>query len=168
MSASDLYGACVALLADAVAALATTDAGAPAYAVVSPGSPVYDCCPMVSVHWTPIGRNAGPALASGPLHQARAWLNSVQFTVTALRCSPKLQEATGTPLAIDVNTAAKSVADDAWALNSYISARIADGTLFGPYPCNEIVVSPITQLQDSGGAIGCQYQIQATIQGYAS
>lgn len=167
---SDLYSALVSLLSVCVSALNTTDARAPSLAAVYPGQPPVDCCPMLAVWWTPITQplagQAGAALDT--FHHNRAWLNLVTFRVASLRCDARIPDQQGMPSVVDINTAAKTVADDAWALNSYVRRRILDGTLLGPYPCEEIAIGPFEQLASAGGAVGVTFALQAVLQGYDS
>lgn len=170
MPASDLYDACMALLTDAVDALATTAAGAPPIALPYPGPPIDDYCNMVTVHWTPIVHtpNSPPGAASlDAFHRNYAYLNLVTFTITVRRCDAAIPDGATHPGATDIAAAAKVVADDAWALNHVLMAKIREGTLFGPFPCNEVQMGQIQQLSPLGGIIGCTLAITAEIQGYA-
>lgn len=167
---SDLYTALVSLLSVCVSALNTTAAGAPPMTAVYPGQPPIDCCPMLAVWWTPITQppagQAGAALDA--YHHNRTWLNLVTFHVASLRCDARIPDGSGMPSVVDINSAAKQVADDAWALNSFVRRRILDGTLLGPYPCNEIAIGPFEQLSPAGGAVGVTFALQAVLQGYDS
>lgn len=165
----DLYAAAVALLVDAANALATTDAGTPALAVVYPGPPAFDCCPMLSVHWTQITHTESPPgqATLDPYHRNIAWVNLVSFTITALRCDGRIPDGAGMPNPVDINSAAKAVADDAWALNHLITARGIGGTLFGTFPCMEFQFGQVQQLTGQGAAVGCELTLTVGIQGYA-
>lgn len=166
----DLYAACVALLVNAANALATTAAGAPGRVYVSPGFPAFDCPEQLTVHWTPINPSQTPN-PSGNLaafHRNRVWLNLVQFTIVATRCAPVPSESGQPPSTTDLNTAAKEVADDAWALNEYLHARVTDDTLFGTYPCRELQIGPLNQIDPAGGVVGCQVSFIVALDGYAA
>lgn len=167
----DLYAACLSLKAVCLAALASTPAGAANhFSAVYPGQPAMDCCPMLAVWWTPITRpSTAPSQDALDLyHRNRVWVNVVQFNILALRCDASIPDGSGMPNQASLEVAAKQVADDAWALNEYVSARILDNTLFGTYPCEEVAITPIQQLTPQGGFAGCQFQLQAVIQGYAA
>lgn len=124
---------------------------------------------MLAVWWTPISRPAaGPAAAAlDSFHRNRAWLNLVQFNVLALRCDARIDDGYGMPTVASLEVAAQQVADDAWALNHAVPQAIIAGTLLGPYPCEEVAITPVEQLTPNGGFAGCQFQLQAVLQGYA-
>lgn len=166
--ASDLYGACVNLLATTAAILATTAEGAPTVVEVYPGPPALDCIPMLAVYWSPIVRptTAPQSAALDSMHRMRAWMNIVTFNVLVVRCAPLSTDDGEPPSVVEVNTRAKAVADDAWALNCLLPRRIIDGSLFGNYPCRETAMGPVVQMTASGGAVGCTVQIQAELDGY--
>lgn len=166
---ADLYDACMALLVDAVDALSLTDAGTPPLALVYPGPPPADECNMVTVHWSTITHGTAPGEATfDAYHRTNVWLNLVVFTITSFRCDGKIPNGKTHPNPSDIALAAKRVADDAWALNSYISRQVKRGQLFGPFPCNEILIGPAQQLTGLGGIVGCTMTIAADIPGFDS
>jgi hypothetical protein len=171
MSGSDdLYQACAALLSVCEQALVSTPAGFTGLAAVYPGQPPADCCPMLAVWWSPITRptTAPSQAALDVYHRMRVWINIVQFNVIALRCDGAIPDGAGMPTVASIQAAAKQVADDAWALNSYVSRRVQDNTLFGGYPCREVSMNGIQQLGAQGAYVGCQFAIQAELPGYES
>lgn len=170
MAADDLYVACQSLLAVCEAALVSTPAGFSGLAAVYPGQPPADCCPMLAVWWSPITRpSTAPSQAALDLyHRNRVWINIVQFNVIALRCDGTIPDGAGMPNLASLQAASKQVADDAWALNSYVMRRIQDQTLLGPYPCQEVSMTGIQQLAPTGGFVGCQFALQAELPGYES
>lgn len=161
----DLYAACVNLLQTAAACLATTSQGVPAWAGVTPPMPSYDCPQMLAVWWGPVTSPDIPSDTSRarPPH---AWLNMVQFTILVIRCAAAVPDG-GFPNPVAINTQSAVVSADAWALSHGIPrAAIAD-TLFGDYPCREVILGSVQQISEQGGAIGCTMTLTARIDGYA-
>lgn len=168
--ADDLYVALASVRDACHAALLSTPAGFDGRVAVYPGQPPADCCPQLAVWWTPITRpSTAPSQAALDVyHRLRVWINIVQINVIALRCDGTILDGAGIPSAAALEVAAKEVADDAWALNSFVMRRIQDNTLLGGYPCREVAMAGIQQLTPAGGTVGCQFALQVELPGYES
>lgn len=164
----DLQALCEELLQasiDALDTIPTFDAtleGAPERYFVSPGLPVLDCCPQLSVHaagvteadTTPGGLGAGRRASA-------ARLNHVALVVTIARCIP----GEPTPPADDLEAAAEQINADGWALWNHIWNLIRADLLFSL--CGEVFWDGLRPLSPSGLCAGWTLNLRVRLDGYS-
>jgi hypothetical protein len=154
-----------AVLAVAETALATTTAGVPDRSYVSPAAPVFDCCPMLTVH-IPAMAEAGTAPVVPVEAPARRGqygnIILVTYVVTTLRCAPSI-EGNLLPSVVDMEAAAAEVLEDGWAIWNGIRHAVQDGTLFTD--CLGVHFDGGRSVSEQGGCVGWQHTIRAQIPG---
>jgi hypothetical protein len=175
MAAGDLYAACVALLAVAEDAAASTPGGPIGRVFVSPGPPAWDCPPQLTVH------AGGPVIGDTlplspnlqPFHRVggpAAFVNLVALTITVIRCVPAMGEGLSFPAPAEIEAAAVETLADVWAIWNYIINRKRQGALFADDKGNprsrELVLDPAVPLNIQGGAAGWQIQVRVELPGY--
>lgn len=158
------------LLAVAVAALATTDAGAPAVQFVSPGEPALDCPEMVAVHVTGLQveptQPATPAPAAGHRQQAPGMVQLAGFAITISRCAPGPNPPRSQlPPADAISAVARQTNQDIWAVWNHLYWLARDGSLFGG-ACSEFYFDAPTPLTISGQSAGWVARLRTRIDGY--
>ena len=132
MPASDLYDAANELLVACQTVLATTAAGSPDRAYVSPGVPAFEC-DQLTVHAPLLGEEftspLNPAAASG--HRDRYQrVNLATLVVTLVRCAPTSQDGGKAAETPDLDALAVTLLTDGWALWNGIMQLIREGVLF--------------------------------------
>lgn len=162
MAATDLYDQTEALLDACTTILGTT---APPTAFVSPGEPIYDCCPMLAVHVASVAEAAtspGGALDSG--HRYRhGRVNLVSFVVSIVRCDPEVAAMTLPDVAAK-QAVASEVLNDLWTLWNGLYRLVADEVLFAG--CGERYLDGATPVDSSGGCVGTRIGLRASIPGF--
>lgn len=170
-AATDLFGICAEWLAVCEAAVATAPGGAIARAYVSPGPPVLDCAPQLTVH------PGGPAEADtfplqpslGPAHrdQVSGSVHMIALTAIVVRCVPTLENDGGLPTIASMEAAANEIHGDLWAIWNFTRDRRQDGSLFAsPSNRRELFFDAAFPLVPSGGLGGWQIPIRVQLGGY--
>jgi hypothetical protein len=158
-----LYGQ--ELLDACVAALDTTDAGAPDYRCLSPGLPAIDCPEGLWVHIAGLAEeNTQPGTPS-PVTGRRTRFGQLilaTLIVTATRCMPGDQTI---PSAADLGAVYTKTSQDMWAIWNHLYRLIRDGQIFdGNCSVNHFDVG--APLGISGGSAGWTFQVRPQIDGY--
>lgn len=167
-----LYDFAAELLETCVDALNTTAAGAPDRRFVSPGLPVIDCCPMLSVHVGAIleGQTspASPPMVAG--HRSSFVKQPItQMVITIVRCVPSGGGDNAAsyipPSAAQLDASAETLDIDAWVIVNYINwkQRAGDQFLGG---CQALFMDPAIPLDPQGGCGGWQIPVRVAIGGY--
>lgn len=166
----DLYACAQEFLAAVLDALDTTDEGAPACYFISPGPPIYDFVPCLTVH---IG---GPALADTfPLQPSMATghritqageVNLINMTATILRCAPEISDENPLPSPDAENAASAIMYADLWAIWMNLKQMKATDALFPPKQ-REFELMPAVAINQQGGACGWQIPIRVNLYGYS-
>jgi hypothetical protein len=143
--------------------------GAPSRAYVSPGLPVFDCPEMLAVHLTPILElEASPIGLAAAKRVRLAHITYVRVTGTIIRCVPTgMNEKTGNyvvPGTVELETAAKQIHADAWALWNHLWNLIHAGELLPR--CSGVIFEGMTQVIPMGGSAGWEIRIRAQLDGY--
>lgn len=158
----DLYAQAQALL-DACETL--LGARSPDVAFVSPGPPVFDCCPMLAVHVPAIGEASTVglgALDSGHRY-SQARVNLSMLVVSIVRCD---QENNGSLPNVPAKEAtASEVLQDVWTLWNGLYRMFSDGVLFRG--CGERFFDGARAIPPSGGCVGWLLTFRVSIPGYA-
>lgn len=172
MAASALYDACAELLAAADSALALTIGGAIPRKFVSPGMPVFDCPPQLTVH------SGGPSMAdTAPLSPwlqpgHRVHIGSIVdlavLTITVARCTPTLKETAHKitfPNPADLDASAQEILNDVWVIWNHLVTLKKNETLFPPLQ-REMFFGAAVALRTSGGVAGWEIPIRVQLPGY--
>lgn len=153
------------LLLVAENSLASTVGGAPERAYVAPSEPAFDCCPFLTVHVPTIAEQstaALAALASG--HRThRGSVIAVAFVVLAVRCSYEVPALPALPNMADIETVARQVQQDGWALWNGLRSAIKREEIFGL--CSEVYFDGGASIVEQGGCVGWRFTIRATVPG---
>lgn len=165
-----LYDFATELLAEAVAALATTAAGAPASQFVSYALPSLDCPEQLTVDVRAVGhdsnRPTAPGQARGHLTQYGHVTNLGTFVVTMTRCVPVVDGMNGQlPPPAEIQAAAGVILEDGWAFWNHMTSIIKAGTLWGGR-CTTIYRDPGVPVQGQGGSAGWAFSMRPVIDGY--
>ncbi len=172
-STADLLEQWAEQLVDVVnQALATTTGGAISRAFVSPGIPVLDCCPQLTVDVRALGfENTSPQSPVTVIGK-RAATQSLQLAtlvVTIARCSTGVTEE-GAPQPIIPASTQQAIAtvinQDIFAAWNGIQQAIMEGELFAA-PCMAVYMDPAVPLPNSGGCVGWVLQLRPAISGYS-
>lgn len=162
MAASDLYTQAASLLEACEDLLG---ARAPAVSFVSPGPPVFDCCPMLSVHVSGINEGGTPppgALGAGHRYTS-ARVNQVGLVVSIVRCDQESSAGVFPDVAKKEETAAE-VYEDIWTLWNGLNRMSANGELF--QGCGERFFDGARPITPSGGCVGFLFLIRLTLPGF--
>lgn len=144
--------------------------GAPDRALVSPNTPVWDCCPQLAVWITSIDdMPTSPGnLNTGTRHRL-AKVNTVVVTGEIVRCIPTgIQGTTGgytPPSADELTDASEQLHADAWALWNHLFNAVAAGDLLTL--CSNAVFEGLAPVIPSGGCGGWRVSVRARLDGYA-
>lgn len=143
--------------------------GAPDRAFVSAGTPVWDCCEQLAVHYpflgeadtSPGGLNAGTRFKHGRI-------NHVLLIATITRCVPTGVEHNGdyrppTPAAL--TAAGKQHNADGWALWNHLFNLQSSGLLLTL--CDEVFFDGITAAAPAGGCAGWTVAVRTSLDGYS-
>jgi hypothetical protein len=160
---TDLYAQAAALLSACETLLGTR---APTVSFVSPGLPVFDCCPMLAVHVPSLGEAfTSPtqgALVSG--HRGKfGRVNLTALVVSIVRCDQEKPGGT-LPDVIAKEATAAEVLEDVWTLWNGLYRMLDDGTLF--HDCNERYFDGARAINGSGGCIGYTLNLRVALPGY--
>ena len=153
------------LLTVSSTALATTTAGTPALAYVSPASPAFDCCPALIVYCAALTEEVTSPLsplASTGMRDKYGRIILASFVISALRCAPRVGQQ-GQVLIADMTTVAHEVQEDGWALWNGITCAIKNG-IFGDL-CSDIHIDRGQVIAEQGGCVGWQFAIRSEIPG---
>ena len=157
----------IQLLEVAQGATPTTIGGEITRSFRTPGLPVPDCCPQLTVHLSGAGllpTKTGPGGLSPGHRRTVGMVRFVRYTITVFRCAPTPNED-GTPPAISVQEAiADIVEEDVWAIVDAVVKADAAGTLFGG-KCSEFYFDGATSLDPQGGCVGWIIHFRAAMQG---
>jgi hypothetical protein len=152
------------LLATAVAALTTTDAGAPALQYLSPAPPVFDCCPAVMVHVDQLSEESTsptfPPAATGQRDRYGRIIEA-SLVITAIRCAAK--PVKGSVSVAEIQAVAAAVQQDAWALWNGVSCAVRSGTFKDL--CSYVHYDRARTVIEQGGCVGWQMTVRAQIDG---
>lgn len=153
--ARDLLALCEMLLA----------ARAPDRSLISPATPVLDCCPLLAVNVA--GGRLEATWGSGQLDSFTQGkgpsASSLQLVVTIVRCTPKQDVSGKPPLATDIEAATAETLEDLWTLWQGVGRAIRDGDILSR--CQGARFDTITPIAETGGCAG--WQIPLTISGPA-
>jgi hypothetical protein len=162
----DTYDLCADFLDASIVALALTEAGAPERAFVSPGAPVFDCCPQLTVHGAQLAEEPtspeGGALGYAKRVSSVASLYYA-IVVTIIRCVATLDGDGNLPSVEDLEEAGRTVNQDVWALWNHLSKEIRTGALSDK--CKGAWRDNITAIPQQGGCGGWTLQWRIPING---
>ncbi len=161
--AEDYLAACVEAL-DTIPSYAAALGGAPLRSFVSPGKPVADCCPQLTVHVQSVGEGA---LSPGAPRASFARINRVQLVATIFRCIPTGAEGKAgykPPSPLDLAAAAEQIDADGWALWNHIFNLVAAGQLFTL--CGDVLGWSLVSVPPSGGCGGWTLSVNVGLDGY--
>lgn len=171
---TDLYDAAERILEIAVEALDSQDAidaggllGAPARQYVSDGLPAFDC-EQVTVHLPGLLEEITSPLSPNPAtgsRQVTGRINLVNFVTTVVRCVP-VSASTQPPAAAKIETSARQIYSDWWAIWAAMYWHARANTLLGADRC-EIRRFQASHIVDPSGAFGGSIvNVQLQIDGY--
>lgn len=169
----DLFALAAEWLAVCEIAVSTAAGGPIGRAYVSPGPPVLDCAPQLTVH--PGGPSEAdtfplqPSLAPGHRSTVQGEVNLISLTAIAVRCIPTLSNDGALPTEASMEAAAAEIHGDLWAIWNVTRSRHHDGSLF-PSPSNsrELFFDPAFPIVPSGGIGGWQIPIRVQLGGYSA
>ena len=146
-------------------ALASTEAGPPVQAYITPGVPVFDAlCDTLVVYGATLTEEAtsplNPPPSPGWRHR-RGRINLAGLTAVSARCAPT--DADPTPA--DLTAAAKKVLEDGWAIWNVLTQQLKAGTLFDG-ACTDIHYDGGLSLTSQAGLALWQMTIRVEIGGY--
>jgi hypothetical protein len=164
---SSLDGLCGTLLAACVAALATTDAGAPDRQFVSAGQPAFDCGDFVAVQSLMLGlaetQPLQPMLQPAQrVHSAS--MNLATLVAYAIRCVPTLDARGNPPSAAALSAAARVTNQDGFAIWDHLKKAIRDGSLF-PGCRTPVFFDGGLSVVPSGARAGWQFTLRVELEG---
>jgi len=171
----DLHAFAEALLDACVEALDTIPIyepdlfGAPERQIISPGTPVWDCCEQLAVHVPLVGEAfTTPGGLDAGRRASRARINHVSVTATITRCVPTGAEGQSgdyqppTPAAL--SAAAEQIHADGWALFNHLFNMKSSAELLTL--CDEMFFDGVIAVVPSGGCAGWTVPVRAVIDGY--
>jgi hypothetical protein len=149
------------LLDCAGAALAATDAGAPARALVATGAEIAwdNCeCGQLSVHvLRTYPADTFPVLKqSGPYERCQTTFTVVEYVVTILRCVPVQDDSGQPPVPAAMTAAARTDFTDRWAVRSGVMCCLADDN---PLTRNPMLVQEQLAIGDEGMCAGSELHV---------
>lgn len=164
----DLQDLCQELLEAAAEALDTIPTyepqleGAPDRQLISPGVPVWDCCPQLAVYATPVSEaDTSPGGLTAGKRVSLGRINHVTLSAEIVRCIPADIE----PPAEEITAASAQTNADAWALWNHLFNLIESGQLLTL--CQEVFFDGITAVSPSGGCGGWTANIRIQLDGYS-
>lgn len=169
---SSMYEVAVAYRDLIVAAMTSTEAGAPDRAFVAPDQPVFETqCAQAAVYIPSLTEGGtGPA---GPPEQIgqrfhRGRVNLVGMRGYAIRCAA-ISENNQAPyeplLDTTLDAQAKAVYEDGWAVWNYLNAALNANLVFGGQ-CGIVHFDPASPYAEEGGLMGWQFPIRVELTGY--
>lgn len=170
---SSMYDLAVDLLDAVVAAMGTTDAGAPDRSFVSPGAPAFETqCAQAAVQVISLTeeqtRDLSPAMQPG-LRHFRGRVNLVGLVAYTLRCaevSEGNQNVYQPLFDATLGEQARAVYQDGWAVWNHITRAINNGTLFDGGNCTDVHFDGGTPFEPEGGLIGWRFALSLELGGY--
>lgn len=163
----DLQDLCQELLDASAEALDTIPTyepgldGAPDRQLISPNTPVWDCCPQLAIYATPVTEaDTAPGGLTSGRRTTLGRINHVLFSVEIVRCIPTDIE----PPAAEITAASAQTNADAWALWNHLFNLIESGQLLTL--CQEVFFEGITAVSPSGGCAGWTANIRVQLDGY--
>lgn len=170
----DLYQLARELLEACEAAVALAPGGPIPTSFVSPGSPPFDCPPMLTVHVGTVGQTdtipTSPAQQPGFRVQTTGHVNVAAFVVTVLRCTPTLREVAGgfaLPSPAKLEQSAEEIEGDLWAIWNHLATLKRQNLLFAGL-CRAAYFDPAIPVPIQGGAAGWQLPVRVELDGYAT
>lgn len=166
---STLFDLAVDLLEAGADALATTEAGPPAKAYISPGVPTFDAlCDTLVVYGATLTEEAtsplNPPPSPGWRHR-RGRINLAGLTAVSARCAlPSGGEVV--PSGPELTAASRVILEDGWAMWNTVTQKIKDGTLFDG-KCSDVHFDGGISLMSEGGLVLWQMTVRVEIGGYA-
>lgn len=169
---SSMYDIAVDLLDAVVAAMGTTDAGAPDRSFVSPGAPAFETqCDQAAVQVLSLTEEQtgplSPAMSTGLRHY-RGRVNLVGMVAYTIRCAEVSEgnQNVYQPLQDpSLDAQAKAVYQDGWAVWNHITRQINAGLLFGD-TCTDVHFDLGVPYNPQGGLTGWQFTLRAELGGY--
>lgn len=169
---ASMYDLADSYLQAIVAAMTTTDAGAPDRAFIAPDVPVFETyCSQAAVYVPSLTEETtGPLSPSGQVGQRfhRGRVNLIGMVGYAVRCadiSEGNQQVYQPPFDATLNAQAKAVYEDGWAIWNYITALLRADLLFRG-PCGITHFDQGKPITTAGGKIGWQFAIRVELDGY--
>lgn len=169
---SSMYEVAVAYRDLIVAAMTSTEAGAPDRAFVAPDQPVFETqCAQAAVYIPSLTEGGtGPA---GPPEQIgqrfhRGRVNLVGMIGFAVRCGDISEGNSAVyqpPFDATLNAQAKAIYEDGWAIWNYVTALLNENRLFSGQ-CGITHFDLGKPLTTAGGQIGWQFAIRVELPGY--
>lgn len=160
-----LYDLAATLLSVSETALATTTAGTPGIAYLTPSAPAFDCCPALIVSCAALSEEVTAPTAPIPATGQRdryGRINLATLVVWALRCAPKVQKD-GSVKLTDQEAVTLAVLEDAWALWNGITCAVKNGEFESL--CNYMHIQQSISIPEQGGCVGWQFSLRAEIPG---
>lgn len=165
--ADELLQACVGAL-DTIPTFAPGLVGAPERSFISPGDPVADCCPQLTVHVATITEAATEPSGLGSGRRATyGRINHIGLIVTLFRCVPVPNESISKiepPAVVDLDAAAQQIDADGWALWNHLYNLTRAGLLFSL--CRGVFMEAMRQIPPSGGCGGWVLSMRVALDGY--
>lgn len=165
---SSMYDLADEFLAAVVAAMTTTDTGAPDRSFVSLGEPVFDTlCAQAIVHIPGLSEGAtGPGAPPEGLglRHSRGRVNLVAMTAWAIRCVT-IQDGQIPVTDAEFNADAKASYEDGWAIWNYVTRAINNDDLFAG-PCGDVHFDGGVAVTPSGGLGGWRFMLRVELNGY--
>jgi hypothetical protein len=146
--------------------LADTAGGTPLRSFISPTPPVWDCAPQLTVQVVRISEETtspfAPPAATGQ-RAAFGRLNLVTFNITVIRdCSP--WNGNNAPDATLIETTAREVEEDMWALWNGIYTSVKDGDLADL--CEDVHYDFARSLPQQADYVGSEMVFRIELGGY--
>ena len=170
---TSLYDLAVDLLDAVVAAMATTDAGAPTRSYVSLGEPAFgpEACDQAAVQVQ--GLTEGQTFPTIPpeitgQRSRYGRINEATMIAYAVRCVPVSDgnNQIYAPLTdAELNGMAQQAYEDGWAIWNYVNYAIRNGTLFGG-PCGITHFAGGTSYTPEAGLGGWRFQCRVALDGF--
>jgi hypothetical protein len=154
-----------------VAAMDSTDTGAPQRAFVAPGQPVFETqCDQAAVYVPSLSDGATTPTQPPEITGQRSRygrVNLVGLTGYAIRCaavsgSPNMYEALSDST---LSVQAKAVYEDGWAIWNWVNQLIRNDLLFGG-TCGIAHFDRGSPYLTEGGLTGWQFQMRVQLDGY--
>ncbi len=169
---SSLYDLAAEYLAVIVSAMATTAAGAPDRAWVSPGQPAWETeCAQACVFIPALTEEGtaplGPPMQLGLRHKGNR-VNLVTMAGFAVRCA-EVSEGNAQlyqpPFDASLSGQGRAVYEDGWAIWNALTALLKQDLVFGG-PCGDVHFDLGLPLVPQGAVIGWQQTIRVELNGY--
>lgn len=167
-----MYDLATELLAAVIAAMATTDGGAPDRSFVSLGDPPWDTACSYAVVQIPTLTEGQTGPASPPevtgIRHSRGRVNLVSMSAWAMRCIQASEENTQAfdpPDDAQLSLEAKTSYEDGWAVWNYVNRAVNNGALFNG-PCTIVHFDAGVAVNPSGGIGGWRFNTRVELAGY--